>query len=210
MNPMKQACLSLSELGDETMFPPEVLAKAIKAVCKAMIRFPDHVDLQMVSLYFMASQRNTGVAAGEGCIPVVLKAMRRHPGQLTLQMLGCRVVFQFASCKESQILDELWREQALVTVFEALSASVEEPSAARKDSQQKELLQTLAYVAIGAMFGGDSNESNSASTKAASPLTCLKGTYKTPTYCAVPWTQCFSPLARISKTRTCSEWTASR
>jgi hypothetical protein len=170
-----QACLSLSQHGDKTIFPPGILAKAMGAVCKAMKRFPDHVNLQIVSLRFMAFQHNAKVAAGEGCIPIVLKAMRTHPGPLVLQTLGCRVVYQCASCEDSQILDELWREQALVTVLEALSGGLEEPSAAREDAQQNNLritLQKLAYSTINAMLDGDVHESNNASTKPA--LTGLK------------------------------------
>jgi hypothetical protein len=180
---LEAACASLCDLGREAALPQEALDTAIKTVCKAMARFPEHAALQRLSLIFMRNafnsdendeqgdnSRSATIAARAGCIPAVLRAMRTHPADSEIQSVGCCVVYWFAALEESRFVDELWEEQALVTMLDALSACLEACPVSGPANSLSNETQEFTYATIINMFRSAADASRTRTKQALQGL----------------------------------------
>jgi hypothetical protein len=123
-----RACESLAELGYETKISKLNITRAVKAACKAMARFPEHVEISISAIEFMcdafqSDSNNAAVAAREGFVPVLLRAIRTNTTESDIQSLGCTLVnfFALSPCCH----DVLWRENALGTVLNSMASHLE-------------------------------------------------------------------------------------
>jgi hypothetical protein len=93
-----RACAELEDAGTRGVYPQPLFAKVIKALCQAMAQFPEdeQINSSSISLVTDACRRgdpNAAVAAREGFVSALLRAMRTNPKMHCIQKIGCACKF---------------------------------------------------------------------------------------------------------------------
>jgi hypothetical protein len=138
-----ESCKTLSELANHGKLGEANATAGVKAICKAMKAFPTNVLLQFEGIAYLvrAFTINFSIvdtAAEEGCLHIVLNALKRYPTVLKIQVLGCTVISQYAyPGGPEDLIQKFQFEEIIGVVLDAMSLLLKESSQAELDDRSE-------------------------------------------------------------------------